>query len=271
MVEKTGPRGKARVTGGEAAARDSLTLLKAVLAWAVDEGLAKANAASGVKVGAHRKRETYLEDTEAYGRLFATLERLEAEHRVRGPVADCVRVIALTGARKSEIAALRWRHIDLAAGKITLPPEGHKSGRATGKERVIHLPDVALEIVARQGRGLTDAFVFRSAKPGAVLDLRKPWRLVRTEAGLPEGFGLHGLRHSLASHMALGGAEAAQIMHAMGHNQLNTVQRYLHAADAARQELANRAARIPALALSKAAAEGVALAVLPLSAPRSRR
>ena len=113
--------------------------------------------------------------------------------------------------------------------------------------------------------------MFRSAKPGAVLDLRKPWRLVRAEAGLPGDFGLHGLRHSLASHMALGGAEAAQIMHAMGHNQLSTVQRYLHAADAARRELANRAALIPAQALSKATAEGVVLKVLPLPTPRGRR
>lgn len=262
-VEKTGPRGKAVVRGGEAAARDCVTLLKAVLAWGVAEGLASANPAAAVKVGTHRKRETYLEDGDGYARLFTALDRLEAEHRLRRPVADCVRVIALTGARKSEIAALRWRNVDLAAGKITLSPEGHKSGRATGKPRVIYLPDAAAETVKRQERGLPDALVFPSTVPGAVIDLRKPWRLIRAEAGLPEGFGLHGLRHSLASHMALSGAQAAELMHTMGHSQLSTVQRYLHAADDARRALANRAATVATTAMRRAATQSADVVPLP--------
>jgi site-specific recombinase XerD len=51
---------------------------------------------------------------------------------------------------------------------------------------------------------------------------------VREETGLPEGIDLHGLRHSLASHMAIQGAEAAEIMTALGHSQLSTAQKYVH-------------------------------------------
>ena len=62
--------------------------------------------------------------------------------------------------------------------------------------------------------------------------------------GLPEGIGLHGLRHSLASHMAMNGAEAAQIMTALGHRQLSTAQRYIHWAQDGRQALSERAASV---------------------------
>jgi hypothetical protein len=42
----------------------------------------------------------------------------------------------------------------------------------------------------------------------------------------------------------MGGAQAAEIMTAMGHRQLSTVQRYIHFAETSRQALAERAASI---------------------------
>ena len=76
------------------------------------------------------------------------------------------------------------------------------------------------------------------------LSLAKPWRLIRSEAALPPQIGLHGLRHSLASHMAMSGAEAAEIMAVLGHSQLSTAQKYVHWAQDARQALAERAAAV---------------------------
>ena len=43
----------------------------------------------------------------------------------------------------------------------------------------------------------------------------------------------------------MGGAEAPQIMQAMGHRQLSTTQRYLHFAQTAQAALAERAASVP--------------------------
>ena len=42
----------------------------------------------------------------------------------------------------------------------------------------------------------------------------------------------------------MGGAEAAEIMTALGHRQLATAQRYVHWAQDARQALAERAASV---------------------------
>ena len=74
--------------------------------------------------------------------------------------------------------------------------------------------------------------------------LSKAWRKVRTEANLPATLGLHGLRHLVASHLAMSGAQAPEIMTAMGHRQLSTVLRYIHFAEDARKTIAEREAEV---------------------------
>ncbi|MGB5833048.1 MAG: site-specific integrase [Thiohalocapsa sp.] len=240
--EKTGPRGRAIVRGGEGTARSAIRLLRAILGWAQREGLVSANPAAGVTIGSDGARDSILESAEQYAELFRTLQRMEDEQRVRRPVADAIRVIALTGARRSEITRLRWQDVGLKSGLLTLPPTSHKTGRKTGKPRIIGLPAAAQAIIAAQPDGEPDDYVFAPAKGEGPTSLAKPWRMVRDEAGLPEGIGLHGLRHSLASHMAMQGAQAAEIMTALGHRQLATAQKYVHWAQDKRAALAEDAA-----------------------------
>jgi integrase len=106
------------------------------------------------------------------------------------------------------------------------------------------LPAAAQSIIARQTEGAPDDFVFAPARGDGAIALSKAWCKVRKEANLPQTLGLHGLRHSVASHLAMAGAQAPEIMAAMGHRQLSTVQRYIHFAESARQALAERAASV---------------------------
>jgi integrase len=69
---------------------------------------------------------------------------------------------------------------------------------------------------------------------------------VGAEAKLTANFGLHGLRRSAASRVAMGGAGASEIMTALGHKQMATSQKYIHGANDSRKALAERAAA-PAL------------------------
>ena len=121
--------------------------------------------------------------------------------------------------------------------------DGHKTGRKTGENRVIGLPEVASRIIARQPSGTADELVFRPSRGGQRLDLTKAWRSICVEADLPAGLGLHGLRHSLASHMAMEGAAASEIMTTLGHKDMSTSQKYVHWAGDQRQALAERAAK----------------------------
>lgn len=240
LTEKTGVRGLARVRGGIGAARKSVRLLHTALAWAVSEGLVAGNPAEGVKTGSDGTRDVILEDAEAYARLFRSLDTMEYERRIRPAAADAIRVIALTGARRGEIIGLRWGDVDLKAGLLTLL--SHKTAGSTGKPRIIGLPAVAQAIIARQPPGEAQAYVFAPARGSGQISINKPWTDVRVAAELPKELGLHGLRHSLATHMALAGAQASAIMTALGHANMATSQRYVHVAQAARQMIAEKAA-----------------------------
>ena len=247
---KTRSRGRSRVRGGEGTARMAIRLLRAAINWAIGEGLVVSNPCAQVRIGTDGTRDVILESVDDYRRLFETLDRMERERRLRSAVADAIRVIALTGARRGEIVGLRWPHVDLKRGLITLPAHAHKTGRRTGKARIIGLPAAAKVIIERQNQDdPLDDRVFPPSSGEGTLSLSKPWSQIRIEAKLPEGIGLHGLRHSLASHMAMAGAAAGEIMTALGHSQLSTTQRYLHWAENTRQALAERAASVATAAL----------------------
>jgi integrase len=260
---KTGPRGLARVTGGEGAARYACRLLRAAFSWARTEKLIAYDPTAGVDFGRDDEREVVLGASE-YARLFAAMAAMEADFRLRPAVADALRVIALTGARVGEIVRLRWRHVELRQGRIVWPTKRHKTGHKTGKPRIIHLPTAAQEIIARQPEGTAADYVFKPSKGKGPIAVRKPWKAIQAESGLPPHVNPHGLRHSLATLLAVDGAQAAQIMTTLGHRQMSTTTRYLHFADKARAELAERAAA-PALAGMAAAAGASAAIVTPLA------
>jgi Site-specific recombinase XerD len=240
-----------RVNGGEGIARSSIRLFRAILNWGYKTGSvdwSAVQAARNVQIGRDGRREVILEDPEAYARLWATLDRMvtpdpdKPAPLLRPVIADAIRLIALTGARRGEITGLLWRHVDLGKGLIVLPPDRHKTGGKTGDARVIGLPSLAIDLLHDQPRGGPDDPVFPPLPGHAKLYLDAPWRKIRVEAGLPDGIGLHGLRHTFASYMAMQGAEAAEIMAALGHTDMSTSQRYVHWAKDQRQALAERAA-----------------------------
>ena len=222
----------------------AIRLLRSAVSWAIAEGMVSSNPCANVKLGSDGERDTILEDAAAYGRLFATLKTMEDQKRLRPQVADAVRLIAMTGARRGEVAGLRWSHVDVKRGLIVLPPRSHKTGRRTGKPRVIGLPDAGLAIIAKQGPGRPDDFVFKPYRGEGPLELSKPWREIRRDANLPDDIGLHGLRHSIATHLAMAGAGAPQLAALLGHSQISTAERYVHWAMDARRALAQRAAAI---------------------------
>lgn len=254
---KTGKRGRAIVKGGEGAARMAIRVMRAIFSWGVDQRLIAGNPAKGIKLGKDGNRTAVLETTDDYTRLFRTLDRLEQEHRLRAPVADCIRVLALTGARRNEIAGLRWRWVNLKRGVIALPAGAHKTGKDTG-EKEISLPALAQEIISRQAGGGPDELVFRPARGEGPISLSKPWQMIRKEAGLPPDMGLHGLRHSLATLMAYQGAQAPEIMAALGHRQLSTAGRYIQSVNDARRAVVEKhTAGIAAAITGKAASDNV--------------
>lgn len=241
---KTKARGLAKVTGGEGTADKCVMLLSAAFSWAMKNKFAKSNPAASMRFAASGVRDAIVGTADDYGRMFATLQKMENEKRIRSAAADAIRFIALTGARRGEATGLRWKWVDLKSGLITLPPKAHKAGHRTGKPRIIALPAEAQAIIARQPGGEPDAYVFRPAKGTGPMSIGGIWPAVRAEAKLPANLGLHGLRHSIGTHLAMAGASAVELMETLGHRQISTTLRYVHFAENARSTLAERGAAV---------------------------
>jgi integrase len=86
-----------------------------------------------------------------------------------------------------------------------------------------------------------------------MVNLQKPWRAIRSRAGLDDA-RLHDLRHSFASVAAASGLSLPMIGTLLGHTQAATTHRYAHlAADPVRQANDRIGGRIAASLAGKAA------------------
>jgi hypothetical protein len=106
---RTKKHGRAIVDGGPGTAARSLAVLGAMLEWAAhpDRKLIPANPARGVKLLKGGKRERFLSEAEL-ARLADALAAMETEHRLNPTATATIRLLLLSGCRKSEILSLRW-------------------------------------------------------------------------------------------------------------------------------------------------------------------
>jgi len=222
---KTKKRGRAIVSGGPGTAMRTMITFSAMLSWAVKRGIAKSNPAKGVPKLKCERQERFLA-TEEFAELFKALREAEAEGSVSPPHGMIIRLLAFTGARKSEIMGLQWSEVDLPRNAIVLAESRSK----TGAKR-IPLPPQAIELLKNRPR--QGDYVFpplRSAKTGHTMGLQKTWERVRTRAKLDDGY-LHDLRHSFASMAVASGESLYVVQRALGHKNITTTQRYAHLRD----------------------------------------
>jgi integrase len=234
---KTKKRGRAIVEGGRATAARSLAVLGAMLQFAVGRKLIPANPAKGVRLLKGNRKERFLSEAEV-ARLAETLVAMEREHRLSLSAVAAVRLLLLTGCRKSEILSLRWEWIDFERGCLRLPDSN------TGA-KVVPVAAAALELLSTLPRA--SAHVLPAAKgAGHYTGLQKDWERVRVQAELP-GLRLYDLRHSFASFAVADGHTLFMVGKVLGHKQVRTTEGYAHlAADPLRIVADRTAARIAA-------------------------
>ena len=237
---RTGPQGRAIVRGGKGTATKAVSLLGAIFTFAVERGLRPDNPAHGVRTYRSRNFERFLSPRE-YARLGEALAATERDGGNPAGIA-AVRLLAMTGCRKSEILSLRWEHVDFEHQCLRLPDS--KSGA-----KVVPLGAPALALLAGLPRTEGNPHVLPGAsEEGYFVGLPKIWRRVRARAGL-EGVRLHDLRHSFASVGAVGGDSLLIIGKLLGHRQSATTQRYAHLSDDPLKSSADRISRDIAAAL----------------------
>ncbi len=223
--ERTRKRGRAIVRGGKGIAGRATTCFGTMMNFAVNRGLVPSNPAHGVQTD---KEVTHLAET---------LTAMENEALVNGTMAAAIRLLMLTGARKSEILSLKWDYIDWDRSLLRLPDS--KSGA-----KVVPLAAPALEILASLPRK-SEEWVFPGHRGNShMTGIQKAWEAIREKAGLSD-VRIHDLRHNFASFAVADGASLFLIGKVLGHRQSRTTEIYSHIRDDPLQAVADRtAARI---------------------------
>jgi integrase len=124
--------------GGKGAAAQCVALVSSIYAFASGRGTCVDNPARGVKKAPVRRLERFLSEAEI-ARLAKVLDA-EAQKSGNPYPSAAIRLLLLTGCRKSEITNLRWDHFDLERECLRLPDS--KTGA-----KVIYLNAPAREVL----------------------------------------------------------------------------------------------------------------------------
>jgi integrase len=234
LDEKTGPRGRAIVKGGKGTAARATAVLGAIFSFAVKEGRMAENPVRGVELFKGEQRNRFLTADEM-ARLGDALTKAE-KNGTSETVIAAIRLLILTGCRKSEILSLHWKWVDFEGSCLRLPDS------KTGK-KIVPLGAPVLELLASLPRIEGNPHVLPSEKEnGHLIGLPKAWVKIKKNAGLDD-VRLHDLRHSFATVAVAGGDSLYLVGKVLGHQQSKTTEVYAHAQQDPLRAVADRASK----------------------------
>jgi len=202
------------VTSGKPASAFQLhAWLRVFWKWAWTEELIADNPMARVKLVAPIKEKKDRSYTEAeFKAIWKAADQINA---VQG---SFVKLLALTGLRKNELAGAKWSEFSEVDGKVilTVPFERTKS-RKTAKARTYKVPLTPLAVrVLRTLPKRHDELVF--GRREVPLDAHTYLAKQLLKAGAPEGFGFHRFRHSVASWLREQGHDDFEIGLCLNHS-----------------------------------------------------
>jgi integrase len=129
-----------------------------------------------------------------------------------GQFADFIKLLLLTAQRKEKVVSMRWQ--DVEGDVWTIPSEKREKGNA----RLLILPEVARDIIARQHRFASNEYVFAAARgAGHINGFSKSKRELDARLGKMPQWQLHDLRRSAKSLMSRAGVRPDISERVLGH------------------------------------------------------
>jgi len=192
-----------------------LALISSVFGKAIEYGLwENLNPCQGIKKFSEKSRDRFLGKGEL-PRFFQALQE-EPNDTVR----DYFLVSLLTGARRSNVLAMRWNEIDFDEATWRIPETKN------GEPQTVTLGNEVLEILRQRRKGTRSFFVFPgSGRTGHLIEPKKGWKRLLTRAGLND-LKIHDLRRTMGSWQAKTGASLAIIGKSLNHKSQSTTAIY---------------------------------------------
>ena len=211
---------KVTANGTPVHANRILSLVSRMLAMAVRWKMRADNPGRGIERNTESKRRRYLSKDEL-ARLTQVLAKYPDQQ-----VADIVRLLLLTGARRGEVLHAKWEQFDLDGGIWTKPG-------ATTKQKTDHIVPLsapARELLSKLRRKRSGDYLFPGRLGEHRLDIKNSWKVICRSAGIT-GLRVHDLRHAFASFLVSDGISLPIIGRLLGHTQPATTARYAHLHD----------------------------------------
>jgi integrase len=221
-TKTTKKHGLANVRGGKGTASRTMALLGAIFTFAVEKRMRTDNPVRGVKRYADGERNRRLTETEYAA--FGDALRQARTKALWPPAIAAIRFLALTGWRRGEALALRWRDVDLVRRTALLTDT--KPGRSSRP-----LSNASRDLLRQMDR-IGDLVFAASRGEGMIAGFPKVWARIAKLGALPGDVTPHVLRHSFTSLAADLGYSEPTIAALIGHKGQSMTWRYVHSADA---------------------------------------
>lgn len=176
------------------------------------EGL---NPTKGIKKFKENSRDRFINPDE----LPRFLESLEQEENET--IKDYVYTSLLTGARKSNVLAMRWNELCFIRNEWRIPETKN------GEPLVIPLVSTVIEILKKRKENNTNSeYVFPGiGSKGFLQDPKKGWKRILRRAGIKD-LRVHDIRRTMGSYQAITGASLSIIGKSLGHKSQHATQIY---------------------------------------------
>lgn len=251
--------------------RNCLTLLRGVLADAVDREHLEQNPARDVRIP---RSESTTRTEDLAGVLLPNEQRRLVE---AAPAAHRAAVLfaILTGLRLSEQWWLRWSDVELELGHIVVRTSRHGLATKAGRPRRVPLTPPVRELLIRLLEERSQSprpseWVFPSRWGGRRKESKHPERFAEwvRAAGIDRRIRWHDLRHTCATSLLAGWWGPAwrleEVQRYLGHSSVTITERYARLVDEA--AFARLAATVAAGALA-----GSSTSVPPFQAPKPKK
>lgn len=209
---------KVLATRGPGATNHMIILMRAAINWNLraNENLSGENPWMGVKQPRIQARERFLTPIEL-ARFFKALTECPD-----GEIHDYVLISLYTGARKSNVLAMRWDQIDFNLRIWRIPAKTFKNKES----HVVPLTPSAVKLLLTRKTSVDSEWVFPSKVTDShLVEPKKGWYKLLKAAEI-EDLRLHDLRRTLGSYMAMGNQSLPVIAKALGHKTVAATQIY---------------------------------------------